>query len=127
MNKKEKIKLIEEEVKLELASNYFKRDVMFWFSRAKMARKAGNIEKAVEYWKLCKSSVMDCLLVDAQYMSVFRYRMATNISFADIREVKNTSEKIRSAEKLYKIDDKIAPAKWMFIINIKKIMRGKLK
>lgn len=127
MNKKEKIKLIEEEVKLELANEYFKRDVMFWFSRAKLARKAGNLEKAIEYWKLCKSSVMDCLLVDARYTSIFMYRMNTNISFADIREVKNTSEKIRNAEKLYKIDDKIAPARWMFIINIKKIMKGKLK
>lgn len=127
MNKKEKIKLIEEEVKLELANEYFKRDITFWFNRAKMARKGGNIKRAIEYWKLCKSSVMDCLLTDAKYMSVFMYRMNTNISFADIREVKNTSEKIKNAEKLYKINDRVAPAKWRFIINIKNIMKGRLK
>lgn len=127
MNKAEKIKLIEEEVKLELANEYFKRDVTFWFKRAKMTRKEGNVKKAVEYWKLCKSSVMDCLLTDAKYMSVFMYRMNTNISYADIRKVKKTSEKIKNAEKLYKIDDRVAPAKWGFIINIKSIMKGRLK
>ena len=127
MNKKEKIKLIEEEVKLELANDYFKRDITFWFNHAKIARKKGNIKSAIKYWKLCKSSVMDCLLIDAKYMSIFMYRMNTNVSCADIREVKNTSEKIKNAEKLYKIDNRVAPAKWRFIINIKNIMKGRLK
>ena len=127
MNKTEKIKLIEEEIKLELANEYFKRDITFWFNRAKIARKEGNIKRAIECWKLCKSSAMDCLLIDAKYMVIFLYRMNTNITYADIRGVKNTSEKIKNAEKLYKIDDRIAPAKWRFIINIKNIMKGCLK
>ena len=127
MNKKEKIKLIEEEVKLELANEYFKRNVMFWFSRAKRARKEGNIEKAREYWTLCKDSTMDYLLINAKYMSIFMYRVNTNISYTDIREVKKTSEKIKNAEKLYAIDDKVEPAKWGFICNIKHIMRGKIR
>lgn len=127
MNKTEKIKLIEEEVKLELANEYFKRDVTFWFNRAKIARKEGNIKRAVEYWKLCKNSTMDYLLINAKYMTIFLYRMNTNTTYTDICRVKNTSEKIKNAEKLYKIDDKVTPAKWGFIINIKKIMKGKLK
>lgn len=125
MNKKEKIKLIEEEVKLELANEYFKRNIMFWFSRAKRARKEGNIKKAKEYWKLCKDSTMDFLLINAKYMSIFMYRVNTNITYTDIREVENTSEKIKNAKKVYVIDDKVAPAKWSFICKIKHIMGGK--
>lgn len=133
MNKIEKILLIEKEITLEVRRDALKYRVARWYGQAKKWHQKGDTKRALKYWSMCKDAVLDFLIADAEYTAILVFRINTNISYTEIRAIKENSSKIKEEMNFWKVnpDEEIIiygkvfkPARYKLIQRVKKIMRG---